>query len=316
MNEVFTAFLTNVDAAVTSFIFDGYARMVSAVQPTLRAAIALFIVISGVLLLVGRLEISFREAATKLGVILLVYVLATNADVYAKYLVRTLVDGPAALGVVVIGGSENNQGSAMDRFYVTGMSAGSKLWNRGSIYTLSPLFAAATVFLMTVTIAAYAAFLLTLSKIALAVLLILTPLFAVALFFPPLKRMFDGWLGQLLQYALVPVLVYSVLALVLGIAEEQLVRIEMNAEDATLPAVLSLAIAGIVAILLLSQVTTIAAGIAGGVGLTTLGLFRDTMQKARSMGASLAPSMHRQQLWQRYLHRNPRPAPRESSRAR
>lgn len=290
--------------------------MADAVQPALRSAIALFIIIYGVLLLVGRLEISFREAATKLGVILLVYVLATNADVYSQFLVRTLVDGPAAIGVVAIGGSENTQGSAMDRFYATGMSAGSKLWNRGSIYTLSPLLAASTVFLMTVAIAAYAAFLLALSKIALAVLLILTPLFAIALLFPPLKRMFDGWLGQLLQYAVVPILVYSVMALVLGIAEEQLVRIEMNAEDATLPAVLSLAIAGIVAILLLSQVTSIAAGIAGGVGLTTLGLFRDTVRKARSMTGGLAPSTNRQQQWSRYLHRNLSPRANEPRRAR
>lgn len=316
MNQVFTRFLANIDAVVSSFIFDGYARMADAIAPALRIAIALFIMIYGVLLLVGKLEISFREIAAKLGVILLVYILATNADFYAQYLVRTVVDGPAAIGVVVVGGSENSQGSAMDRFYATGMSAGSKLWNRGSFYTLSPLFAAVTVFFMTVGIAAYAAFLLALSKIALAVLLILTPLFALALFFPPLKRMFDGWLGQVLQYALVPVLVYSVLALVLGIASEQLESIEANAELSTLPNVLSLSISGIVAILLLSQVTSIAAGIAGGVALSTLGVFRDTMRKARLMAGNPAAATRRQQLWARHLHRQPSYPSSEPRRAR
>jgi len=308
VSTVFTGFLDSVDLAVNGFIIDGYMRMRDAFDTPLRLGLTLFVAIYGLLLLTGRLEMSFRDAIGKLAVMLFVYVLATNADFYTGYLVRLLVDSPASIADVLVGGS-GGQDSAMDRFYSTGMDAGSKLWNRGNIYTLSPLFAATTVYVITVGVAAYAAFLLALAKIALSVLLILTPLFALFYLFGPTRKLFDGWLGQMIHYALVPILVYGVLALILAIAHAQLQAIDANAETATFPQVLGLALAGVVAILLLIQVPFVAAGIAGGVALTMMGAFRDALYRTGSLSSATGiGSERRRRLWARYFNRRPRPA--------
>lgn len=304
MSTVFTAFLSQVDLTVDSFIIDGYSRMRTAFETPLQIGLMIFVAISGLLLLTGRLQVSFRDALGKLAVMLFVYVLATNADFYTGYLVQLLVKGPASISDVLVGGS-GGQDSAMDQFYGTGMDAGSKLWNRGSLYTLSPLFGAMTVYVITLGVAAYAAFLLALSKIALAVLLILSPMFALFYLFGPTRKLFDGWLGQMIHYALVPILVYGVLALILAIAQAQVQVIDASADTATFPQVLSLALAGVVAILLLIQIPYVAAGIAGGVALTTMGAFRDALYRSGSLSSATAGSLsgRRARLWAKFVRR-------------
>jgi len=303
MSTVFTDFLNNVDTTVNGFLIAGYNRMVSACITPLRLCLSIVVAVYGLLMLTGHATLSVRGAFGRLGVMLFVYVLATNAGFFTTYVEQLFVNAPASIGNVVVGGGgSGSQNSAMDQFYTTGMDAGDKLWSRGNLYTLSPLFAALVVYVVTVGVAAYAAFLLALAKIALAVLLILTPLFALFYLFGHTRRLFEGWLGQVIHYALVPIMVYGVLALILAIAQAQVQQIDANAQTATFPQVLELALAGLVAILLLSQVLGIAGGIAGGISLSSMGAFRDGV----SRGGVLAPAAARRALqWARFLVRSP-----------
>jgi type IV secretion system protein VirB6 len=305
MSTVFTDFLNNVDLAVNGFLIAGYDRVRDAVQTPLRLCLAISVAIYGLLMLTGHATLSVRGAFGRLALMLFVYVLATNADFYTSYVEKLFVQAPASIGNVLVGGGgTGSQNSAMDQFYTTGMDAGDKLWSRGSLYTLSPLFAAAVVYAITLGVAAYAAFLLALAQIALAVLLILTPLFALCYLFSHTRRLFEGWLGQVIHYALVPILVYGVLALILAIAQAQLQQIDANAQTATFPQVLELALAGLVAILLLTQVIGVAGAIAGGISLTTMGVFRDVA--ARGMRLATGPwGGGRALQWARYLARSP-----------
>ncbi|MDB5986955.1 MAG: hypothetical protein JWR16_2008 [Nevskia sp.] len=287
MSTVFTDFLNNVDLAVNGFLVAGYGRMRDAIETPLRLCLSIFVAVYGILMLTGHTTLSVRGAFGRLGVMLFVYVLATNAGFYTNYIEQLFVQSPNAIADVLVGGTGGGgQNAAMDQFYTTGMDAGDKLWSRGNLYTPSPLFAALVVYVITLGVAAYAAFLLALAKIGLAVLLILTPLFALFYLFGHTRRLFEGWLGQVIHYALVPILVYGVLALILSIAQAQVQQIDANAETATFPQVLELALAGLVAILLLSQIPGVAAGIAGGISLSTMGAFRDAA--ARSGALSVA----------------------------
>lgn len=193
MSTVFTDFLNNVDLAVNGFLIAGYDRVRDAATTPLRLCLSIYIAIYGLLLLTGYATLSVRGAFGKLAILLFVYVLATNADFYTGYLEQLFVQAPASIGNVLVGGGgTGSQNSAMDAFYTTGMDAGDKLWSRGNLYTLSPLFAAVVVYAITLGVAAYAAFLLALAKIALAVLLILTPLFALCYLYGHTRRLFEG----------------------------------------------------------------------------------------------------------------------------
>jgi type IV secretion system protein VirB6 len=283
---VFTDFLNSVSTAVNSFLISGYDSLRSAVQTPLRLCLSIFVAVYGVLLLTGHAELTFRQAMGRLAVMLFVYVLATDADVYTNYLEKLFVQAPAAIANTEIGGGgATGQNSAMDNFYNTGMDAGNKLWDRGHVTgPWSPFLAAVIVYAVTVGVAAYAAFLLALAQIALAVLLILTPLFALCYLFQHTRRLFEGWLGQVIHYALIPILVYGVLALILAIAQQSLNQLDANADAATIQDVFNLALADIVAVLLLAQVHGVAGAIAGGVSLSTMGAFREGVGRGLNRG--------------------------------
>ncbi|MDR3418841.1 MAG: type IV secretion system protein [Nevskia sp.] len=303
---IFTDFLNSLDLAVNGFLIGGYDRLRDALLNPLRLSLAIFIMVYGVLMLTGRANLSFREAIGRLGVVLFVYVLATSADFYTTYIEKLFVDSPAAIANAVVGGGgATGQNAAMDNFYNSGMDAGNKIWDRGHVTgPWSPFLAAIIVYAITVGVAAYAAFLLALAKIALAVLLILTPLFALFYLFGQTRRLFEGWLSQVIHYALVPILVYGVLALILAIAQHSLQQLDENADSVTMQDVLNLALAGIVAILLLMQVIGVAGAIAGGISLTTAGAFRSGVRRSAAVGMA---GGRRAVQWARYLGRTQAP---------
>ncbi|MDB5975035.1 MAG: hypothetical protein JWR07_1795 [Nevskia sp.] len=313
-DTVFTTFLNSVDQVVNSYLIDGYGRLRDACVTPLRLCLVIFIGVYGVLMLTGHAKLSFRDAMGRLGVVLFVYVLATSADVYTQILEGFFVKSPAAIADVVVGGGgATGQNSAMDNFYNTGMDAGNKIWDRGHVTgPWSPFLAAVVVYIMTLGVAAYAAFLLALAKVALAVLLILTPLFALLYLFGHTRRIFEGWLGQVIHFALVPVMVYAILGLILAIAQQNLNLLDAKADDATMQDVLDLALVGVVAILLLAQVMWITGGIAGGVSLTTMGVFRQAVGRGLDMVGAAAG--RRSMQWTRYLNRPGRTPPRGNQR--
>lgn len=297
-DTIFTTFLGNVDTVVGSYLIDGYGRVRDACLTPLRLCLAIYVSVYGVLMLTGRAQLSYRDLIGRVGVMLFVYTLATNADVYTRYLESLFVESPAAITNAIVGGGAGEQNSAMDRFYDMGMDAGNKIWDRGHVTgPWSPFIAAIVVYALIVAVAAYAAFLLALAKVALAILLILTPLMALTFLFQPTRRLFDGWLGQVIHFALVPVLVYGILGLILAIAQQDLATLDASADHATMEDVLDLALVGVVAVLLLAQVNRITQGIAGGISLSTLGSYREASEKG------LAASRRAAQ-WMRHLGRS------------
>lgn len=297
---VFTNFLDSVDHVVNGFLIDGYSRLRDACLTPLRLCLTIYVAMYGVLMLTGRAQLSYREVMSKLGVMLLVYVLATSADVYTGVLERLFVSSPAAIANVVVGGGgATGQNAAMDNFYNAGMDVGNKIWDRGHVAgPWSPFVAALVVYALTLGVAAYAAFLLALAKVALAILLILTPLFALLYLFGGTRRLFEGWLSQVIHYALIPILVYGVLGLILSIAQADLAALDANSDFATMKQVLNLGFVGIVAILLLAQVMWIAEGIAGGVTLSTMGAFQGAVDRGRGLS-----SAGTRWAWERYQRR-------------
>jgi type IV secretion system protein VirB6 len=305
--------LNSVDLVVNGFLIDGYSRLRDACITPLRLCLVIYVAVYGVLMLTGRAQLTYREAIGRLGTMLFVYVLATNADVYTGFLERLFVNSPAAIANVAVGGGgATGQNAAMDNFYNAGMDTGNKIWDRGHVAgPWSPFLAAIVVYAITLGVAAYAAFLLALAKVALAVLLILTPLFALLYLFGHTRRLFEGWLGQVIHFALVPILVYGVLGLILNIAQADLASLDENSEMATMKDVLNLALVGVVAILLLTQVMWIAEGIAGGMTLSTMGAFRGGVNRAAGWSRDSA-----RWAWERYRGRQTARAMQQSVKGR
>jgi type IV secretion system protein VirB6 len=117
----------------------------------------------------------------------------------------------------------------------------------------------------------YAMFLIALSKIALAVLLALGPLFIVFRLFEGTRRLFDAWLMQLANYGFITVLTVLVGALLLTLIQSYATQTAARGAALATVDALDMLLAAVIVLLVLRQIMPIAASLAGGGSLSTMG---------------------------------------------
>jgi type IV secretion system protein VirB6 len=145
--------------------------------------------------------------------------------------------------------------------------------------------AGAVVWLLVGMLCVYAMFLISLSSIACAVLLAIGPLFVTMLLFESTRRFFDAWLAQLATYALISVLTVLVAALLLSIVQSYAAQTAARgAAILTVDALDMVLVSGLV-LLLMRQIMPIAAGLAGGIGLTSFGVVSRSVDIGRRYAA-------------------------------
>ena len=210
-----TLFFNQIDQAIGTFVFDGYSRLVETLKPTVRALLVVLVALCGGALLLGWVEAPLRSLLRQGLCVLFIYVLASQVTVMAPLLTDVFVNGPAEVSSALIGVKGNNAqqiNGQLDSLWDQGVQAASQAAAQGGISDLSAYAFALGLLIATIAMVGYAAFLIALAKIALAVLMVLTPVFAPLAWFHSTRRLFEGWLSQTVNFALVPVLVYAVLA--------------------------------------------------------------------------------------------------------
>ena len=117
----------------------------------------------------------------------------------------------------------------------------------------------------------YTMFLIALSSIALSVLLALGPLFFAALFFDSTRRLFDSWIAQLTNYALITILTVLVATLLLQIVASYASQTAARGSGVATVDSLNMVLVAVLVFLVMRQVMPIASGLASGVSLNSFG---------------------------------------------
>lgn len=118
--------------------------------------------------------------------------------------------------------------------------------------------------LLTVT----AAFYFIMAKTALAVLIGVSPIFIIMLIFNTTRKFFDAWIGQVLNYAFLPMLTAAFISVVLTALNQLMPQAGGVTEQKAIELVLLTGVSW----LLLLQVPSMASALGGGVALSTQGL--------------------------------------------
>ena len=134
----------------------------------------------------------------------------------------------------------------------------------------------------------YAMFLIALSSIASAVLLAIGPLFFALLLFDSTRRYFEAWIAQLATYALISILTVLVAALLLQIVESYAAQTAARGAAILTVDALDMVLVSVLVFLLMRQIMPIAAGLAGGLALSSFGMVSRTMGWGIGRGRSLA----------------------------
>lgn len=282
--------ISHVDSIILGFVQGSFGSLTVTIQILWQLMFIIFIAVYGY-----KVIISGRFSASDLVwhclKIIILLVIATEWDTFFLLVYNMATDLPSDLAGLLIAAAADNIGSgandensanqALSIFFDRGMTVSSKLlegagWSDFGQYMYSGL-----VWFGTIGLTGYSTMLIVLSKLAVAILLAVGPVFILLLVFTNTKSLFEGWLRTLLNYAIVPIFVYALLALILMLIEQPLTILEQNSDTNSnlLSYIGPFLLTAVVSILLLSQILNMAASVTGGVSLSTMGTGAWTSRK-------------------------------------
>lgn len=289
--------IANIDSLMLNFVAGSFGGLTDTVQTLWRLMFIVFIAIYGYKIFIhGRF--SAPDLVTHCIKIIIVLILATQWSTFYEFIYRLATDMPAdlagrimqaaasSLGAQTAANSPASANTLLSVFYDRAMAVSSKLLQGAGWSALGLYFYAGIVWLAAGAFTGYAAMLIILSKLAVAVLLAVGPFFILLLIFHDTRKLFEGWLRALLNYAMVPIFVYTLLALLLAVTFPTLNYLETHSGiySQLITAIGPFAITTYIATILLRQVMNIVANITGGVSLSLMNAFGSTMRAWRYGG--------------------------------
>lgn len=288
---MFETLLDATDGAIDTFIFDAWTRFIAEGRPWVLSMSALFIIIIGYLLLVGRLNLSLSELFPRIVKWLAILAIVLNYDALVTLLFNLFTNVPEAVATQIAdvgGGTQGGINATVGIVWSQGLQSAQNMFAEAGLMTWSPILFGFLVLIVTLLAVVYITFLIILAKLAVAVLLGLAPFFIVLYLFDATRPVFEGWLRQLISFALIPVFLYGLLALLISIMQKMSDQMlaATAAEVWSITHVGPYALVMVVSLLLSTQVMGWAAGVGGGFSLSTLG----ALGTAARYGAGYATS--------------------------
>jgi type IV secretion system protein VirB6 len=267
----FGRFSNWLDLQLATYIGDNTARLSMALEPAIVTCGTLYVMFWGYLQLTGKIEEPFVTGLRRIMLLAMVLAVSLQLWLYNAVIVDTFYNAPAQLAAVMAGAA--SPVATLDAVWQAGGSVADQFQARAVFSTVGLGFfiAAVMVWLIMGLVCCYAMFLFALSKIALAVLLALGPLFICLRLFDGSRRFFDAWLMQLANYGFITVLTVLVGMLMLQLLQSYAIQTAALGSAVLTVDALDMLLAAVIVLLILRQIMPIAASLAGGGSLSTMG---------------------------------------------
>jgi type IV secretion system protein VirB6 len=275
---MFEFLLGSADVAVERFVFSVWQEFAKTAVPLVTALLVISVALFGYLIWQGRVEIGRSDLVTRASQLSIIFIFVTQVDVLDRFVYRTATDVPGAVAskmVVATGVSDTTINQSLDAVFVNGIQTGGRILEESSVYDLGTVLFGFILIGVTMIALIPVGLVLVLSKLAVGVLLGLAPFALLLYLFPATRGLFEGYLRQLLGFALIPVMIYALLGLLLSLVRDVSTAVVQDSLDG----VPGLAVVGpyivvmVLVGLLSTQVLTWSSGIAGALSLSAQGLF-------------------------------------------
>jgi type IV secretion system protein VirB6 len=268
----FQTFWTWLHGQLATYIGTTTAKLAATLEPAIVTASVVYVMVWGYLHLTGRIEEPFSVGLRRLITLAVVLGVSLHLWLYNSVVVDTFYQAPTQLAAAIAGASDPV--TTIDSIWDQGGTVAGYLFSDGGHWPTSSLgyyIAGAAVWCLVGLLCVYTMFLISLSSIALSVLLALGPLFFVALLFEHTRRLFDAWIAQLTNYALITVLTVMVSTLLLQIVASYASQTVARGSGVMTMDSLDMVLVSVLVFLVMRQVMPIASGLASGVSLNSFG---------------------------------------------
>lgn len=225
---------------------------------------------------------TFYDLLNTLFRIVIIMTLALNYEYFCLFIYDIFTKEPLMIMKAItihgndLGSSSINQ--ALDHYLNLGLQSANQLWMMGGWSNITYSIFGILVFIMTALCGIFAAGLIILSKCALVILLALSPLFILFALFEMTRGMFESYVRHLLTYALVPILVSTVLMILLSVSDV-VIQFMHQSPKMSFMAIAPFLFMNGVQIYLLAQVFAKASALGSGFAL---GGFVSTLRQAKA----------------------------------
>jgi type IV secretion system protein VirB6 len=283
----FQTFWSWLNATLAGYIGNNTARVALALEPVIITLSTIYLMGWGYLQLTGRTDETLATGIKRIVVLVIVLGVALHLWLYNALIVDTFYVAPAQLAAAIIGSSDPVD--TIDAIWQRGGSVAEQLWDKGGVFSgeFGFYLAGAIVWLLIGMLCVYAMFLISLSSIASAVLLAIGPLFVAMLLFDSTRRYFEAWIAQLATYALISILTVLVAALLLQIVESYASQTAALGTAILTVDALDMMLISVLVFLLMRQIMPIAAGLGGGLALSSFSVVSRAMVWSTGRGRSL-----------------------------
>jgi type IV secretion system protein VirB6 len=277
--NIFTFIGDEMERVTEPFLHNAVPSVIAAITPVAIAGVALYFAVMGYMVLSGAVQEPFWNFLKQGVKILLVAACALHADTYLNYVVESFRGLESGL-MSAVSGEGSTAYQVLDQALDKGLDlvfvcfqhvdkAG--VYNLGS--SINWFVAGLCVALGSLVITLLAGVNIIVAKVALVIVFAVGPLFIMSLMWPVTARFFDSWFGQVLNYTFTAVI--SAVVMSFGLAAFQRFLQNANFDDSAFnPVVASLQILGLGLVLgfLMLQATSMASSLAGGMGLSSVGI--------------------------------------------
>ena len=272
-----------VEAPLQNYAQDLSANLISNLLPVLTAALSLYYVLKGYMVMTGRTQEPVMEILIHGFKVALISFLALETGNFVNYGIDFINDCESFL-TSSLPGSPSSSWNAIDNmwettygfFLITLEIIENFSWSElGSIFIVALIAIIYLCVIIFLTTATFGVFLLT--KISLFLIVGFGPLFFSFLMFPITRSWFDGWLKQCLNYLMTLVLFSAFMALVTSITNNFFSHMTSYiTTDSSLSNVLTVStgimLVSIACATLVKSLPSIAGGLVGGMSLGTVGM--------------------------------------------
>jgi type IV secretion system protein VirB6 len=286
----FATFWAWLNGQLATYIGNNTVRLAAALEPAVVTLAILYVMAWGYLHLTGQIQEPFVAGLKRIITLAVIFGVGLNLWLYNTLIVDTFYNAPAQLAAAVIGAGDPV--GTIDSIWDSGGTVAGNLWVKGHSgfgFSLGFMLAGAVVWCLIGLLCIYAMFLMALSDIALAVLLALGPLFVALLFFDTTKRIFSAWVAQLANYSLITILTVMVASLLLQVVQSYAAQTAARGSAILTVDALNMMLIAVLVFLILRQVMPIAAGLAGGLALSSFGVLSRTVGWSLRTGAAALP---------------------------
>ena len=196
------------ETATLNYALTVWQNFDAAIDPIVVAVGGLALVVMGYLLLTGQLSLSAGQLFPRLFRWVMMVVLLLNMPEIFDRAFQLVTAAPNAVAVFLLaGGPVTNEAAVIgliESVMTAGIDAAATIWTEATFYDITLHILSGLLLLTGLVLAVLAAVLLMVSKLGVGILLAVAPFFLLLRLLDIGKGLFEGWLRQLLTFALIP----------------------------------------------------------------------------------------------------------------